>query len=448
MSVTHWWLGENSTTSAKVVCRSNATGTVTVGCNGAEFTGSANTGVNDGVVVVTVSGLSAGNSYAYTIDGADGGTVKTQPQSGEIWIASGSCWAKTREDVLAFKLLADYDIALYLAMGDFPYCNVASALWGESTTDVTTSMANSKDEALYLAHHRQVRGIPGIKDLMRAIPFRYMADDHEYPMDNAAPSYLSQYQTDVTGAGSATQDDLDEAWAAARPAVEAYAQGFTFASTGDADAIYGAFSLPNVDVFVTDCINYRSNPPDTDDASKTMLGEEQFDWLVAAVTASTKPFKLIASGKQFFRGGANADTWPAQSPNLGYITERNALLLALKDVTGLMSVAGDQHVWSDQWIAAEALGATYPAFSCLVGCPTNVELNTSNNAGYDTGVRTRAGGASAVTPNIYMDRVVALFRFSETRVYRYLLSTHFGLMPMGYIDAGSNQVTYAQQKYG
>jgi len=447
MAVTHWWLGAATATTATVVCRSNSTATVTVACNGGTFTGSANTGTKDGIVAVTVTGLSADSQYAYTIDGAVGGTLKTQPASGDVWIATGSCWHGDRRDVLADIVRQQYDLDLYIALGDFPYCETTYTQGGETGVSVAASVANSKDSSLYYKQHRIFRLIPGIKELMRNVPFMYMADDHEYPMDDAGPTYLTQYQAEVTGAGAALQADLDAAWTAARTAIAAYSTGFTPASGYDSDALYGTYSLPNVDVFLIDCINYRSSPTATDNASKTMLGTNQKTWLLAAVAASSKPFKLIATGKQLFKGGGNTDTFVPVGVNLGYLTERNEILYGLRNVTGVLWVAGDQHLWSDQWVAADVIGAGYPAVNCLCACPTSVDLNTTGVAGYDTGVRSKVNGYPQAT-SVLRDAVVGLFRFSEDRAYRYLYSMRRGLIPCGYVEAGSNAVSYSATRVG
>lgn len=441
MTVNRWWLGENTETTAVVVCRSNSTATVTVGCAGQTFTGLADTSVKDGIVSITVTGLSPGVSYPYTIDGSAAGTLKSKKSTGDVWIATGSCWHGDRPDSIAMLLRQEYDIDLYIALGDFPYCNTTYSRDGETGTNVESSVAAGKSVSNYYTHHRIFRGIPGIKELMAETPFLYMPDDHEYPFDNACPTYLAHYQATVTGAGTATQADLDAAWAASRTASEAYATGFTRAATADSGALYGTYSLPNVDVFLIDCCNYRSPFNATDDAAKTMLGTTQKTWLLSAVQASTKPFKMIASGKQFFRGGANADTFVAAGANPGYLTERNEILYGLRNVTGLFIAAGDQHLWSDQWVAANDIGAGYPAISCLVGCPTTVDLNTSGVAGYDTGVRKKINGYAQAT-SVPRDSVCGLFRITGTRVERYLLSMRSGRISCGYIEAGSNTVKY------
>lgn len=452
MAVNRWWLGEPTETTAKVVCRSNATATVTVGCNGQTFTGAADSAVQDGIVEIAVTGLAANQSYPYTIDGAAAGTLKTKKTTGDVWIATGSCWHADRPDVIAMQLLADYDLDLYVALGDFPYANTTFTRDGETGTNVESSMAAGKSVANYYKQHRIFRHITGMRELMASVPFMYMPDDHEYPFNDGCPTWLAGYQATVTGAGAATQTDLDEAWTASRTASEAYGKGWTTgfnssAATVDADALYGSYKIGPVEVFMLDCCNYRSPIIAADNASKTMLGAAQKARFIDAVTSSTATFKFVAIPKQLFKGGGNTDTWNPNGSNLGYMTERNEILYALRNVTGLLFAAGDQHLWSDQWVEADDLGAGYPAVSCLVGCPTSVDLNTTGVLGYETGVRSKVNGYPAAT-SVPRDAVCAVFRFTDSKAYRYLLSMRRGLIPCGYIDAGSNQVQYPQMRFG
>ena len=453
MSVDLWWLGaDHGDDYATVVVRCTTDETVTVGCHGQDFTGNAASAVNDGVVKITVTGLTSGQRYAYTINGAPGGTLRTKRQAGTYWIATGSCWDKGRACLLSKKILTEYDIDLFVALGDFPYTNWTMNNWGESTTDVTSSLSNNQNQTLYFAHHRQARKIRGVKQLIRSVPFLYMPDDHEYPYDNACPpdsdggaSHLL-WRSGVTGASSGTYAEFQSAWGAATAAIDAYCVGNPENSDAgiDADDKYVRFTLGPLELFLLDCCRYRTAHNATDNASKTMLGASQENWAKTKVPASTAPFKMIINGKQWFKGGPNGDTWAF---NPGYTTERNELMWEWRDTTGLFCVAGDQHLYSDQWVTDGDLGVGYPAFSCLVGCPTSVDNNPISVTGYETGVRTKLNGyPSAISAA--QDNVMALFKITDTRVDRYLLSLRRELIHCGYIEAGSNQVQYPQQRFG
>ena len=442
MAVTDWWLGENGSGWATVVCRSNTNGVVTVGCNGQTFTATADTSVKDGIVKITVTGIGE-SRVPYTVDGVDGGTLRGKRATGPWLIGTGSCWQAFAPDVTASLLMRDYDLDLYFAMGDLPYANAYMTLYGETTIDATANMATSKNAANYLAHHRQCRQLPGLKLLKRSVPFVYMADDHEYVMDDAAKD-LAQYQAAYPGA---TQADLDTAWAAARAAVTAYSTGnpINVDSGIDSDALYTRGTLGPLEWFLIDCIQYRTGKAAPDDANKHMLGMTQESWLINRMSASASTFKLIMTGKSFWRGGANGDTWAAGAG--GYQTALNRLLYGLRSVTGMLAVTGDQHRVSDQWVAADQIGAGYPAMSCLCACPTGVPYNPTSYTGYDSQIRWRDNQRESNCPQT-LENVAGLLRVTDTRVERYLLGSINGLRPFGYIDAGSNQVQYASQRVG
>ena len=75
MAVTHWECGEATQTTACVVVRCDSTESVTVVAAGQAKTANCNTSVKDGNARVDFTGLSAGQTYPYTINGTAAGTV-------------------------------------------------------------------------------------------------------------------------------------------------------------------------------------------------------------------------------------------------------------------------------------------------------------------------------------------------------------------------------------
>ncbi len=439
MSITNWWLGEATETTAKVVCRSDATATVTVTCNGTTFTGSADTSVDDGVVAITVTGLEAGKSYSYSIDGVDAGTLKTAKSSGPITIAMGSCWNPNEYNAVMYKLLRDYDLDCFIANGDFPYCNNSVNRWGEYPTSVTSSLAANLVTENYYAHHRQIRRLPGVKELMRNVPFFYIADDHEYPFNDAA-KVLADYQAAIDA--TATQADLDTAWAAARAAISAYSRGNPVNTDPgiDSDALYSRITLGNglIELFLLDCINYRSSPSAVDDATKTMLGANQKQWLKDRLSASTATYKCLISGKQFWKGGTNSDTWASGGGN--YQTELNEILdyINTNNIKGVFAIAGDQHYPSAQYDSTKEM-------MCVVGCPTGQKLNTSQGTGYPANVVWKYGGYSGT--GAAEERVVVLVQANTEYAEISLVSAGKGVLWTGRVYAGSNALSYPETRF-
>ena len=455
--VTHWWLGNNGANWATVVCRSDATATVAITCDGNQYTGNADTSINDGVVSITVTGIDDVRR-PYYVDGVYGGTLRAKRQTGPWWLASGSCWSSTRLDQIAQELLTKHDLDGLFLLGDLPYCNGAQTLYGETTVNVTASIANATNPANYLAHHRQVRLMPGLKDLMRHVPSYYMADDHEYPWDNAR--YPDRASPDGTGLTfwqtspleaqpTATQQNLDDAWDASRAAITAYATGLpTNTDAGiDSDALYCRDTIGPVEWFLTDSCGYGSVPTAPDDSSKTHLGAAQKAWLIDRISASSATFKLWVTPKQFWQGGSNNDTWAYASGAFpGYQTELKEILFDLRNVTGLLAVGGDQHRFTDQQAAAGDLGVGYPAISCLVGCPSSSDQNTVTYTGYADNIKYRDNAGNSAPGRL--ENVYALLKIEPEKISRYWYTSRRGLVSRGYIPAGSNQVQYQRARIG
>ncbi|HEX3765593.1 MAG TPA: alkaline phosphatase D family protein [Kofleriaceae bacterium] len=97
----------------------------------------------------------------------------------------------------------------------------------------------------------------------------------------------------------------------------------------------------HLECFLLDCRRFRSANRAVDDASKTMLGATQLQWLIDGVTSSTAAFKLILTSIPLDYG-AGDDHWAS------FTTERDAMFAALVGTPGVLFVSGDQH-----WFAAQ-----------------------------------------------------------------------------------------------
>ncbi len=438
MSVVNVWVGDNTDTTCQVVCRANATEQVSVSCNGGVFTANAVSSVNDGVVAVLITGLSENTRYTFTVDSFSG-ELKTLNKSDEVWIATGSCWGFGYVDEVAHKLYKEYDLDLYVALGDLPYTAPSNSGYGETPTSVVANLIANTTAENYSSHHRQSRRFSGISEIMRNVPFMYMGDDHEYPFDNASYD-LTEYQTsaDITSwSNSATQQNLDDAWAACREAMVSYSTGNPLNSDAsiDSDALYSRKTYGNnlVEVFLIDCMNYRSAVGATDNASKTMLGAIQTTWLKSKLASSTSTFKIIMTGKMFFDGGGNNDTW------VQYTAAMDDLLADIdaQGVTGVFALAGDNHYPSAQFRAS-------PPMLCVVGCPTAQSLNVTQGSGYPTDIIWKYGKfAGTGAPEI---RVSNLVKVTPEYCEISILSANKGILWTGRINAGSNELIYPDQQ--
>jgi alkaline phosphatase D len=92
----------------------------------------------------------------------------------------------------------------------------------------------------------------------------------------------------------------------------------------------------NVECFLLDTRRFRSPDAAPDDATKTMLGAVQRDWLLAGIAAATATFKLIFTTVPLDFGNGD-DDWS------NYTVERALIFDALLGIPGVLFVSGDQH---------------------------------------------------------------------------------------------------------
>lgn len=449
MAITFWWLGHATTTAAKVCVRGENNGTVTVACNGQNFTGTVDTAVNDGVTVVDVTGLSPNFTYPLTITDAAAatatGNLKTMPLTGGK-VAFTSCWDRTRSlDDLVQNVL-DFGAHAMQQQGDYIYCGVALTNYnGETTTVVNTSST----AANYANHWRQTKRKTDMRLLETSIPSYYTFDDHEFGGDNWDHS-VTQAQTGLNVASGGTQAEVDNSWWVARQAAAWYhagnpANGSALAIAEKPPAAGGAIPASNypinyynyrvgdIEVFAIDCISYRSILTATDNGSKTMLGANQKAWLKAALDASTAKFKIIASGKTtyFANSGGTGDDWTK------YTTERDELIQYINanasgKLRGVVWIAGDAHA---------AFVAYDPAkrHICMCANPAGVD-HLAQTAAYQTKVIWKEQGKSA--SNTSPQGLFGLAEAFDGYLVMRLINQFGAEQWRGRVDYGSNALLF------
>jgi phosphodiesterase/alkaline phosphatase D-like protein len=436
MAITNWWLGRNSGTTATVVVRCDSTQSVTAAAGGNSAVAACNSSAYDGIAVATLTGLQPGTSYAYTLDGAAGGTLKTMPANGEFWLAFSSCWKITQPDILAYKLAQQYNLQGLFTLGDFPYMNAGGTWNGVSLTSIDGgTMAAGQDQANRYAYHRSQRRVPGIRDLMRVTPTYSTVDDHEYDPDNAQPQSLAWFQTEYP---SATEGDRGLSMNAARNAVLAYYQGNP-QDTGDT---YFSVDIGNVTIWMTDLIWMRSRITATDNASKNLMTLTQRNWMLDGMAARPGRFHVWGNTKQMVSlCGRNADGWDAVGSNPGFKTELGAILSDARfPRSGCLSITGDEHLRGDIFVGANQITTGSAAVSQLSAGPATIDVITSPNEGlaYRNGVRDKerdTSGAANRGENNYV-----LLKVKADRIERYVLGSRYGLRYAGYVGLSDNAV--------
>jgi alkaline phosphatase D len=117
--------------------------------------------------------------------------------------------------------------------------------------------------------------------------------------------------------------------------------------------IYTMFQWADVDFFLLDNRYHRSPNEELNDENKRMLGDEQFEWLVAQLKKSKAPFKVLVNGSTW--QASRADGWRI------YEFEQDRIWKAIveNDISGVVFVSGDIH-HSDLVVHQAQLSGGYP----------------------------------------------------------------------------------------
>lgn len=164
--------------------------------------------------------------------------------------------------------------------------------------------------------YSHTRALPEIQPLLARTAHYATWDDHDYG-----------------------PNDSDRGWFLKNDARDAFMAFWPNPSYGrDGQGIYTQFALADVDVILLDDRWWRS-PDHRKDEPRTMLGAEQFSWLIDVLHASTATFKLIAIGSQVLTDNLRKECY-ARMPE-----ERQKLLDAItaSGVKGVMLLSGDIH---------------------------------------------------------------------------------------------------------
>ncbi len=264
------------------------------------------------IVSFLLTDLQPNTSYHYVLE--IGGTLlpekaghlKTFPVEGtaaDFKFVFASC-ANTGTNSRVFKAILDESPLFFCHLGDFHYENV-------NKTEVSPHL-EAYDEALQA--ERQA-------DLYRRVPIVRVWDDHDFCGNDS--------------------DGAKKGCGAAIEAFRKYVPHYPLSNSGTR-GIYQAFTAGRVRFLLCDLRSQRSSRDEEDNASKTMLGAAQKEWLKAELVAASN-YDLVV--------WANPVPWiEARSPDedswAGYHTERVELANFIKQqkVANLCMISGDAHM--------------------------------------------------------------------------------------------------------
>ena len=288
----------------------------------------------EGIARVKINGLEPATRHHFLVE-HDGvldtqfpGTVRTLPVPGSAasWTLGVSGDAGLRPDtpgvgdVLAPDRLSNHDIfatlasravaedwALFAHLGDLHYYDLGSDQHG-----ITGGASLSN----YRRAYSDVLAQPNQHLLYRSTSWLSVWDDHDYG-----------------------PNDSDGTHPGKEAAAQAYRERVPHYPLADTGGIWQAVQIGRVLVVVSDTRYYRDPNDNPDDGTKTMLGQDQKDWLRGLLITTTARALVWLMPSQWLRS-SGSDTWAA------FATERAALVDMLTELGWAhrtVMVSADRH---------------------------------------------------------------------------------------------------------
>jgi alkaline phosphatase D len=184
--------------------------------------------------------------------------------------------------------------------------------------------------AEYRARHRDQRGAEALRRFLGSVPISVIWDDHEVRNNFAGP--------------------VDTQMPAGRQALREYWP--IRVASDDPHRLYRTVRAgADLEVFILDTRQYRSSNSDQDGPAKTMLGEQQLEWLLRGLIGSTATWKVIVTTVPLSiskGGGAGVpgnDGWAGGTDGTGFEWERQVIVDTIlgRRVKNVVFLAGDVH---------------------------------------------------------------------------------------------------------
>jgi alkaline phosphatase D len=225
-----------------------------------------------------------------------------------------------------FNVMRAQQLDFFLFLGDMIYADhVCPSPPNEPGADFqATTLAE------YRARHRYQRGAKALRRFLETTPVYAIWDDHEV-RNNFAGSSESQMPVG--------RQALREYWPI-RVAPEDPQRFYRMVRAG-----------ADLELFILDTRQYRSRNVDQDGPAKTMLGEQQLQWLLSGLTESTATWKVIVTSVPLSipkSGGASVpgnDGWAGGADGTGFERERQVIVDCIlgRNVKNVVFLAGDVH---------------------------------------------------------------------------------------------------------
>ncbi len=166
--------------------------------------------------------------------------------------------------------------------------------------------------------YTHTRSLPELQPLLASAHHYAIWDDHDYGPNDSDRSFAYK---------DMARRVFDQFWANPRQSVEGL------------NGITNYFQFQDIEFFMLDNRYFRS-PNRCKTCEHTLLGREQLDWLVEALSFSRAPFKMVLLGGQFASDAPVFENYAhIHYEERAYLLER----LENEDIRGLIFITGDRH---------------------------------------------------------------------------------------------------------
>ncbi|MDM5337483.1 alkaline phosphatase [Fictibacillus enclensis] len=313
-------------------------------------------------VHVEVAGLKPNHVYYYRFKSgyelSPVGRTKTLPAPGssvkELKFAFASCQQYEHGFYTAYKHMAEEDLDLVFHLGDYIYeygPNEYVAATGNVRTHSSAEIMSLND---YRNRHAQYRSDANLKAAHAAFPWVVTWDDHEVE---------NNYANNIPEKGQSPEAFIIRRAAAYQAYYEHMPLRKSSLPNGPDMQLYRHFDYGNLASFnVLDTRQFRSDqangdgnkPPSKEslDPSRTLMGQEQEQWLFNNLSASKAHWNVMAQQIFFSQWNFGTKAAPVYSMDSwdGYPAQRQRVLdfVKSKNLNNLIVLTGDVHAnWAN-----------------------------------------------------------------------------------------------------
>ena len=168
-----------------------------------------------------------------------------------------------------------------------------------------------------LHRYTHTRSLPELQPLWGSMHHYAIWDDHDFGPDNSDRSFHMKRQTE-----------------------KVFKSFFPNPNYIFKEGITGYFDWADCDFFLLDNRYWRTPDNRTDLANPSLLGSEQLEWLIDALTYSTASFKFVVMGGQFLNPMKKGETYENCAP-----AEKDYIIKTIQrlQINGVIFITGDVH---------------------------------------------------------------------------------------------------------